>query len=190
MFAPKRAIWHQNAAAVRQRNTLRLKEIVLAPERRHVVVTRVIVVRHVRPVFFDALRISYHGTLLPVRKVAISFALVPGTQEWIVADTDDRQYAGFSLMMDSNYLADCAPIICAPDGDYISLNEAVAVVQDEPEAFDADLINAAANSYQQMKVAYDNEDADAFALAAEAFGDAVGSINQQMAATNTDSSAS
>ena len=178
--AQRRAERRNQTAAAQNASASRVRQCVASPERRQVVVNRVQVVR--RPSFLSGLRAFFNGGLVSLRDVAVQFAVNPDTQQSIVSDSGDADSAGLSAMMDSDYLLNSAQVVRGSDGNYLSLNEAVTAANDEPAAFDKSDIDAAADSYRQMKAAYDNEDAAAFALAAEAFGQQIDKANQQIAA--------
>jgi hypothetical protein len=85
----------------------------------------------------------------------------------------DPVRCAYMMMIDSDYLFNGAQLIESPSGQYVTLSEAMAIVQRSPFAINRDAVETASRASTQMRSAYRSGDAMALSQASREFTAAI-----------------
>ncbi|MHC5057788.1 MAG: hypothetical protein ACYTKD_24215 [Planctomycetota bacterium] len=133
-------------------------------------------VRHVPVVDPDTGRITSFDTMM--RKMAKESGMDGSLGE-------DPVGASYMMMVDSNYLFNSARIVQNPDGEYVTLDEALSTLSSMPTAFDRSAVEKASACHVRMQTASRRGDAAALSNASEEFATAVAKANRSAASRHT-----
>jgi hypothetical protein len=85
----------------------------------------------------------------------------------------DPVRCAYMMMIDSDYLFNGAQLIESPSGEYVTLNQAMAIVQRSPMAMNREAVESASRASSQIRSAYQSGDSAAMSRASQDFATAI-----------------